>query len=69
MPTHRVRPDKRIRFTYEYVDADELPREGEAHAVPVGGQLYMAAFDAPRLHFFDKSLADFRTLTDSASLK
>ena len=58
-----------IRFAYEYVDADELPRKGEARASLIGGALYMATFDAPRLHFFDKSLSDFRTLADSASLK
>ena len=57
-----------IRFTYEYVDADELPRKGEARATLVKGMLYMATFDAPRLHFYDKGLADFRTLIDTASL-
>ena len=58
-----------IRFTYEYVDADELPRKGEARASLIGGRLYMVTFDAPRLHFFDKSLSDFRTLADGTSLK
>ena len=57
-----------IRFTYEYVDADNLPRKGEARAILRAGLLYMAAFDAPRLHYFDRTLADFRTLTDAASL-
>ena len=58
-----------IRFTYDYVDDDNLPRRGEARAVLVGGLLYMATFDAPRLHYFDRSLSDFRTLTDSAALR
>lgn len=55
-----------IRFTYEFVDADSLPRKGEARAILIKGLLYMATFDAPRLHYFDAALADFRDLTDSA---
>ena len=58
-----------VRFTYEYVDADNLPRKGEARASLVKGKLYMATYDAPRLHFYDKSLREFQTLADSASLK
>lgn len=57
-----------VRFTYEYTDADNLPRKGEARATLAGGKLYMATFDAPRLHYFDKSIADYRALTDSAQL-
>jgi hypothetical protein len=57
-----------VRFTYEYTDGDELPRKGEARAVLVGGKLYMATFDAPRLHYFDRTLSDYRALTDTAKL-
>ncbi|WIA56694.1 hypothetical protein N6H05_02405 [Sphingobium sp. WTD-1] len=57
-----------IRFTYEYVDADNLPRKGEARAALIKGQLYMATFDAPRLHYFEATLDDFHALTDSAAL-
>ncbi|MDJ0275367.1 hypothetical protein QLH51_00915 [Sphingomonas sp. 2R-10] len=57
-----------IRFTYAYVDTDHLPRRGEARAALIGGRLYLATFDAPRQHFFDRSLADFRALTDAAKL-
>jgi hypothetical protein len=57
-----------IRFTYDYVDPDNLPRKGEARAAVIKGQLYMATFDAPRLHYFDATLDDFRILTDSAVL-
>lgn len=57
-----------IRFAYEFVDDDNLPRKGEARAALVGGKLYMATFDAPRLNFFDRGLADFRALTDTAKL-
>ncbi len=57
-----------IRFSYEYVDNDNLPRKGEARAALAKGQLYMVTFDAPRLHFFDKLLEDFHALSDSARL-
>ncbi|WP_257211451.1 hypothetical protein [Sphingobium sp. IP1] len=57
-----------IRFTYEFVDADNLPRKGEARAVLIKGQLFMATFDAPRLHYFEATLDDFHVLTDSATL-
>ncbi|HEY8592656.1 MAG TPA: hypothetical protein VIL42_07305 [Sphingomicrobium sp.] len=57
-----------VYFTYEYIDSDELPRKGEARAVLIGNRLYMATFDAPRLHYFDRTLADFRALADTASI-
>lgn len=58
-----------IRFSYEYVDSDELLRRGEARAALVKGALYMVTFEAPRLHFFDQGLADYRNLADTATLK
>jgi hypothetical protein len=57
-----------VSFTYEYTDRDDLPRKGEARAVMVGKKLYMVAFDAPRLHYFERSLADFRALANTAKL-
>lgn len=57
-----------VNFTYEYTDQDELPRKGEARAVLIGKKLYMVTFDAPRLHYFGKTLADFRALVETASL-
>lgn len=58
-----------IRFAYEYVDDDNLPRKGEARAALVKGLLYMATLDAPRLHYFDRVAPDFRALADSATLR
>jgi hypothetical protein len=57
-----------IRFTFEYVDEDALPRRGEGRAALVNGLLYMAVFAAPRLNYYDRTLADFRALTDSARI-
>lgn len=57
-----------IGFTYTYIDKDELPRKGEARAVVVAKKLYMITFEAPRLHYFDRNIADFRALADTATL-
>jgi hypothetical protein len=57
-----------IRFTYDYVDDDNLPRRGEGRAALVKGLLYMATLDAPRLYYFDRAAAPFRALADSATL-
>jgi hypothetical protein len=58
-----------IRFTYKYVDNDELPRLGEAVGTIVDGKLYMASFDAPRLNYYDRVLNDYRALVSSANFK
>lgn len=57
-----------IRFTYDYVDEDALPRRGEGRAALIKGLLYMATYDAPRLHYYDRTLEDFHALTDTAKL-
>jgi hypothetical protein len=57
-----------VHFTYEFTDRDDLPRKGEARAVLIGKKLYMVSFDAPRLHFYDRTLGDFRALADTAKL-
>ncbi|ODP37010.1 hypothetical protein [Sphingomonas turrisvirgatae] len=57
-----------VRFTYFFTDDDQLTRKGEARAAIIKGSLYMVTFDAPRLHYFDHSIADFRALADSAKL-
>lgn len=68
-----TRPDRfldhdGIRFSFDYVDADNLTRRGEGRATIVGGLLYMATFSAPRLHYYDRGIGDFRTLADTAKL-
>jgi hypothetical protein len=57
-----------VHFTYEYTDSNALPKKGEARAVLIGKKLYMVAFDAPRLHYFDRTVDDFRALADTAKL-
>ena len=58
-----------VMFSYKYTDADELVRKGEARGTVIGRKLYMITFDAPRLHYFDRALGDFRKLADNATLK
>lgn len=57
-----------VRFTYSYTDSDQLTRKGEARAAIIRGSLYMITFDAPRLHYFDRTIGDFHALVESASL-
>jgi hypothetical protein len=58
-----------VSFTYEFIDADELTRRGEARATIIGGKLYMITFEAPRLNYFDAAATDFRALASSAVLR
>jgi hypothetical protein len=60
---------KGVEFTYEYTDGDQIRRIGEAHAAIINKKLYMATFDAPKIHFFQRSLADYRALIASAKIK
>ncbi|WP_066548952.1 MULTISPECIES: hypothetical protein [unclassified Sphingomonas] len=57
-----------ISFSYQYVDADLLTRNGEAKAAIIGGRLFMMTYDAPRLHYFAKDIEKFRSLAVSARL-
>lgn len=58
-----------VFFTYEFTDEDQLTRKGEARAAIIGGKLYMITFEAPRLSYFGKVVADFRALADTAKLR
>lgn len=58
-----------VHFSYEYLDDDNLPRKGEARAALINKRLYMVTFDAPRLHYFERTVLDFRALADATSLR
>lgn len=55
-----------IHFTFEFTDADLLPRKGDARAAIIDGKLFMMTFDAPRLYYYDHGIAAFRALADTA---
>lgn len=55
-----------IRFTYTYVRSeDEVERKGEAVGTISGNKLYLVAYEAPAIYFFDKDLADFRKIVET----
>ncbi|AGH49839.1 MULTISPECIES: hypothetical protein [Sphingomonadales] len=57
-----------IRFTYSFVAGNqEVQSKGEARAAIVKGRLYMISYEAPALHFFEKNVAQFRQIADSAT--
>lgn len=58
-----------VLFSYEFTDEDQLTRRGEARATIIDRKLYMMTFEAPRLNYFGKLIADFRQLADTATLK
>lgn len=61
--------NKGVRFTYAFTRQNEsLRRRGEARAAVVAGKLYMITYEAPALHYFDRSAAAFRTLADTIKL-
>lgn len=55
-----------VTFSYQYVDGEHLVRKGEAKAAVIGGKLFMMTFEAPRLHYFDQGVGEFRKLSESA---
>jgi len=58
-----------VFFSYEFTDEDQLTRKGEARAAIIGGKLYLITFEAPRLSYFGKVVAEFRALADTARLR
>lgn len=58
-----------VSFSFEFTDADQLPRKGQARAAIIDGQLYMITFEAPRLHYFDAVLPHFQALVETAKLQ
>ncbi|WP_197276997.1 hypothetical protein [Sphingomonas profundi] len=58
-----------VHFAYRFTRPEEdVVRRGEAWAAIVGGRLYMIAFEAPALHFFDAGIAAARSIVATATL-
>ena len=56
-----------VRFAYSFVQQDEeVRRQGEATGAVIGGRLYLISFEAPSIHFFERDVARYRQLVDSA---
>ncbi len=58
-----------VRFHYSFTAGDEVRRRGEAVGAIVRGKLYLIAYEAPAIHYFDASVEDFRRLIASAMLR
>ena len=60
---------KGVHFTYRFTRPEEdVRRLGEAWATIAGGRLYMIAFEAPALHFFDAGIDGARAVVATARL-
>ena len=60
---------KGIKFTYSFVrEDDEVERKGEAVGAFVGDRLYIVAYEAPAIHFFDKDVDKFRQLVTTLKI-
>jgi len=57
-----------VVFTYAFTDEDELTSKGEGRAAIIDGKLYMITYEAPSLHFFDRSVEEFHRIAESAKL-
>jgi hypothetical protein len=60
---------KGIKFTYSYIrEDDEVQRKGEAVGAFVDDRLYIVAYEAPAIHFFDKDVGKFRQLVGTLKI-
>lgn len=58
-----------FRFAYSFtVQGEEVRRSGEATGAIIRGKLYMITFEAPKLHYFDRNIADYRALVASTKV-
>ncbi len=55
-----------FKFTYSFAVQDEVKRKGEATGAIIGGRLYMITFEAPRIHYYDRDIASYRRLVETA---
>lgn len=59
-----------IHFEYRFTPIDdEVERKGEAFAALKDGKLYLVAFEAPVLHYFDKSVGEFKAIMKTLKLR
>lgn len=57
-----------FQLDYDYLGGDEVRRRGRAVGAIVAGRLYLALFDAARMHYFDAGLPEFERIVESARL-
>lgn len=58
-----------FRFAYHFtLQGEEVRRKGEATGAVVDGQLYLIAFEAPEIHYFDAGIERARAIIASARI-
>lgn len=58
-----------IAFDYTFIDPEyEVETKGEAVAALDDGRLYLLAFEAPAVYYFDRDIEKFRDLVKTVSL-
>jgi hypothetical protein len=58
-----------IAFEYQFIDPEyEVETRGEAVAVLHEGRLYLVAFEAPAVYYFDRDVQKFRDLVKTISM-
>jgi hypothetical protein len=57
-----------FQIDYQRVGGDEVERSGRAVGAIIDGRLYLALFDAARMHYFNAALPEFERIVESARL-
>ncbi len=58
-----------FKFTYSFtVQDEEVERKGVAYGAIVGGKLYVATYEAPKIHYFAKHLPAFEALAAASKI-
>ncbi len=57
-----------FQFDYTHLDGDEVERQGRAVGTIIGNRLYLALFDATRMHYFPAGIGEFERIVESARL-
>ncbi|HEV2080271.1 MAG TPA: hypothetical protein VGR19_10320 [Allosphingosinicella sp.] len=58
-----------FQLDYRHLGGDEVDRQGRAVGAVINGRLYLALFDAARLHYFPAALPEFERIVASAQLR
>ena len=58
-----------FQFDYNHLGGDEVERKGRAVGAIIGGRLYLALFDAAKLHYYDSGIGEFERIVQSARLR
>lgn len=56
-----------MRYRYT-LPGDDVTRRGEARGAVIAERLYLLAYEAPAIHYFERDLAAFRAVADSARI-